>query len=107
MDADSIYHPGMILKFNKANNKLRVHKHSNFKHAPFIDSYHGIEMFLDAAIWDLSTSSIDFTIVSARNQVPAVFESIRYYQANKYSGIQGIYRFHPLQLVVGYSDSGS
>jgi hypothetical protein len=97
----------MIFKFNKTNNKLRVHKHANFKHAPLINSYHGIEMFLDAGIWDLSTNSIDFTIVSARNQVPAVFESIRYYQATKYSGIQGIYRFHPLQLIVGYSDAES
>jgi hypothetical protein len=105
MGTDSIYHPGVTFKYNKSNTKLRLHKHSNFKYAPFIDSYHEIEMALDAGIWDLSTNSIDFTIINAKAQVPAVFESIRYYQANKYSAIQGIYRFHPLQLVVGYSDS--
>jgi hypothetical protein len=105
MGADSIYHPGVIFKYNKSNTKLRVHKHGNFKFAPFTDSYHEIEMVVDAGIWDLGTNSIDFTIINAKNQVAAVYESIRYYQANKYSAIQGIYRFHPLQLVVGYSDS--
>ncbi|MFL5729021.1 MAG: hypothetical protein ACJ75J_05980 [Cytophagaceae bacterium] len=105
MGKDSIYHPGVTFKYNKSDTKLRVHKHSNFKYAPFINSYHDIEMFLDAGIWDLNTTSIDFTIINAKNQVAAVFESIRYYQANKYSEIQGIYRFHPLQLVVGYSET--
>ncbi|HXA00468.1 MAG TPA: hypothetical protein VNW99_00665, partial [Cytophagaceae bacterium] len=105
MGNDSIYHPGIIFKYNKTNTKLRVRKHTNFKYAPFIDSYHEIEMTLDAGIWDLGTNSFDFTIINAKNQVAAVFESVRYYQANKYSAIQGIYRFHPLQLAVGYSDA--
>jgi hypothetical protein len=105
MGKDSIYHPGILFKYNKSITRLRVHKHTNFKFAPFIDSYHGIEMALDAAIWDLATNSIDFTIINAKDQVAAIFESVKYYQANKYSAIQGIYRFHPLQLVVGYSDA--
>jgi hypothetical protein len=105
MGADSIYHPGIVFKYNKSNSILRFRKHSNFKFAPFIDSYHGIEMFLDAGIWDLNTNSIDYTIINAKAQVPGIFESIRYYEANKYSAIQGIYRFHPLQMAVGYSDS--
>jgi hypothetical protein len=105
IDKDSIYHPGMVFKYNKSKSNLRVHKHANFKHAPLINSYHGIEMFVDAGIWDLNTASIDFTIINAKTQIAAIFESIRFYQANKYSGIQGIYRFHPLQLAVGYSES--
>jgi hypothetical protein len=101
---DSIYHPGVNIKFYKAIPKLRASKSSGFKHAPFIDSYHKIEMTVDALIWDLNSPNIDLTIMNAQNQVPALFESEMYYQAAKYSNMQGMYRFHPLQMIIGFSE---
>jgi hypothetical protein len=101
---DSIYHPGVSIKFNKSIPRLRAVKSSGFKHAPFIDTYHKIEVLVDALIWDLNSPNIDLTIVNAKDQVPGLFESEMYYQAAKYSNMQGMYRFHPLQMIIGFSE---
>jgi len=101
---DSIFHPGVDLKFNKSMKKLRAVKAASFKHAPFLDSYHKIDMSLDGVVWDLDKPEINLSIFNGKNEIEAVFESERYYQEDKYSLMQGIYRFHPLQMLMGYSD---
>jgi hypothetical protein len=101
---DSITHPGISFKYNKKNTSVRAIKHNNFRHAPFIDSYHQLDITVDGIIWDLNSSTIDLTILNGKNQIQAVYESIEYFQADKYSMIQGMYRFHPLQMIIGYSE---
>ena len=99
---DSIFHPGTTFKYDKAHSKVRLTKQGGFKQAPFIDSYHHIEVVVDALEWDLDSTKIDFSIINAKNEVPALFESDEYFSADKYSSLQGPYRFHPLQMIVGY-----
>jgi hypothetical protein len=103
-NSDSIYHPGTVFKFNKNNNVLKLYKQSGFKHAPFIDTYHKIEIEADALTWDLNNPQIDFSIINAKDQIPAIFESEEYFSASKYAAITGLYRFHPLQLIYNYSE---
>ena len=99
---DSIFHPGTTFKYNKSNSTLRLTKQGGFKQAPFIDSYHHIEVVVDALEWNLDSAKIDLSIMNAKNEVPALFESDQYFNADKYSSLQGPYRFHPLQMIVGY-----
>ncbi len=99
---DSIFHPGTTFKYHKANSKLRLTKQGGFKQAPFIDSYHHIEVVVDALEWNLDSAKIDLSIINAKNEVPALFESDEYFNADKYASLQGPYRFHPLQMIVGY-----
>ncbi|MFN3403876.1 MAG: hypothetical protein ACK40G_07265 [Cytophagaceae bacterium] len=101
---DSIYHPGANLKYNKNRHSLRVSKTSGFKHAPFLDSYHKIEIVSDQLTWDMNSSKMDFNITNAREQIAALFESEEYFNGNKYSAMQGMYKFHPLQIIVAYAD---
>ena len=102
---DSIYHPGAVFKYNKSTSQLRLTKTAGFRAAPFIDSYHKLEITADALVWDMNTDKIVFEIINARGQIAAVFESQEYFSEQKYSKLQGIYRFHPLAIVVGYSDN--
>ncbi|MBX9851174.1 MAG: hypothetical protein K2X86_05380 [Cytophagaceae bacterium] len=102
--ADSIYHPGVSIKYDKGTPSIRAEKNSGFKYAPFIDSYHRLDIEVDGLKWNINDPHIDFTIFGAKNQIAAKFESEHYYQADKYSLIQGIYRFHPLQMIIGYSN---
>ncbi|WMJ72441.1 hypothetical protein RCC89_04580 [Cytophagaceae bacterium ABcell3] len=102
--SDSITHPGTAFKYNRSSSILRITKTDGFRNAPFIDTYHKMGITADAIIWDLNTKNIDFTILNAKNHIPAVFESEEYYEYNKYSLLQGMYRFHPLQLIVGYAE---
>lgn len=101
---DSIYHPGTILKYNKNSEFLRLTKTDGYRMAPFIDSYHKLEITADALTWDLDEDKIDFKIINGRTEIPAFFESQEYYELAKYARLKGIYQFHPLQLIVWYSD---
>lgn len=99
---DSIIHPGVAIKYNKNIPKIRAVKSQGYKYAPFIDSYHKLDISVDGIEWNINESQIDLSIFNAKSQIQAVFESEKYYQANKYASMQGMYRFHPLQMLIGY-----
>ncbi len=101
---DSIYHPGTIFKFNKNSETLKLYKQPGYKQAPFIDTYHKIEILADALTWNLNEPKIDFSIINAREQIPATFESEEFFSGDKYAMMKGLYTFHPLQMIVGYSE---
>lgn len=101
---DSIYHPGTIFKYNKNSEFLRLTKTNGYRMAPFLDSYHKLEITADAVTWNLNENLINFKIINGRTEIAALFESQNYYELNKYARLKGIYQFHPLQLVVWYSD---
>lgn len=104
IDSDSITHPGTTFKYNKSTSVVQVSKQAGFNYAPFIDSYHKLEIISDIVRWDLNKSEIDFNIINAKNHIPATFESEEFYHADKFFKLKGIYRFHPLQVVVNYAD---
>lgn len=102
---DSIYHPGVTIKYNQSIPSIRAVKSNSFKYAPFLDSYHKLDITIDGLLWNLNEPQIDFWIFNGKSQISGVFESEKYYQANKYSTMQGMYRFHPLQMIIYYSDT--
>ena len=104
IEEDSITHPGTVFKYNKSKSTVRVTKQSSFNFAPFIDSYHKIEIITDVIFWDMNKNDIEFNIVTAKNQIPATFESESFYHDDKYMRLRGLYRFHPLQVAVNYGD---
>ncbi|HSZ25597.1 MAG TPA: hypothetical protein VK766_07770 [Cytophagaceae bacterium] len=104
VDEDSITHPGTEFKYNKSTSVLRVSKQGGFNYAPFLDSYHKLEIISDVIRWDLTKNEIDFNIINAKNHIPATFESEEFYHADKFYKLKGLYRFHPLQVVVNYAD---
>lgn len=103
-ETDSIFHPGGSLKYNKNSATVRITKPNGYRHSPFLDSYHKIEIVADALSWNLAGSQIDFNITNGRDQIPALFESEEYFSGDKYSGMQGMYKFHPLQMIVAHAD---
>lgn len=101
---DSIFHPGTVFKYYKNRNFLRLTKTNGYRMAPFLDSYHKIEITSDALTWDLNTNKIEFNIINGRSEVPALFESQEFYELAKYARLKGLYQFHPLQIIMGYSE---
>jgi hypothetical protein len=101
---DSIYHPSVRLKYNIVTEKLSVYKNkSKYKHMPFVDTYHCVDIDVDAIYWTLSDTSMFFTVLNGRKEVTADFKSKDYFSEEDYVRLKGLYRFHPLQLLVGYS----
>ena len=47
--------------------------------------------------------SIDFKMASGAGLLPATFESSDFFNLNRYQGLNGPYRFHPIGLSVYYA----
>lgn len=103
---DSIYHPGVRLKYDQKNNDLRLYKKgTGFESTPFVNTYHALDMDVDAIYWTLSDSVIHFTQVNAKHEVPAFFKSKEIFERSEFIQLKGIYSFHPLQMSANYAMS--
>lgn len=101
---DSIYSPGVNLKFDRKTENLQGRKDlGKFKDSPFSDNFHKIEIYSDAIYWNLSDSVINFTMTNAKNERPAFFNSETSFQLVDYIQLKGLYPFHPLQMIISYS----
>lgn len=101
---DSIFHPGLTLKYNTSKKQLILLKEKGwYKNLPFIASYFNIEFDADMVKWSLEADSLDISILGARHHIPAVFESTEYYNPEKFDNLAGMYKFHPLLVVHNYT----
>ena len=108
---DSIYHPAVRSRFNTQTNVLTILKDAgSFKNTPFVSSYFKMDIIADILRWDVKSDSMDISILSGKNQVPARFESQEYFNENRFHQLKSLYEYHPLQMVIGYArkkNSGS
>ena len=102
--ADSLTHPGVKLKFSKQRQLLQLTREAGlYKSTPYYDSYHQMEIGTELVTWPLNSPDINFSMLTAKNQVTADFESREFYTNTRYQQIKAINKLHPLQMVVGYS----
>jgi hypothetical protein len=103
---DSIYHPATRMTYNKTIPLLRLNKHEGgFRSTPYVDTYHKVDITVDGLQWNMTTDSINFYVLNARNEVPGVFESFDFFDSTRYISLKGIYNFHPLQLLMTYANT--
>ncbi|MCI1189974.1 hypothetical protein MON38_21325 [Hymenobacter sp. DH14] len=103
---DSITHPGVTLKYLKSQQQLKLAREEGlYKNTPYSDSYHQLEIRTEALNWDLRKSALDFAVLSAKNQQSADFESKEFFTNDRYQQLKSINRLHPLQMLVGYSQT--
>ena len=101
---DSLTHPGVKLKYSKKGQLLQLAREAGlYKATPFFDSYHQMEITAEMLTWPVRTPDIQFSILTAKNQVTANFESKEFYTNTRYQQIKAINKLHPLQMMVGYS----
>ena len=103
---DSVTHPGTQLKYLKGKQQLKLAREDGlYKNTPYSDSYHQLDIRTEALTWDLSQPTIDFAVLSSKNQSSANFESKEFFTNNRYQQLKSINRLHPLQMLVGYSQA--
>ncbi|QNH62762.1 hypothetical protein [Hymenobacter sediminicola] len=101
---DSLTHPGVKLKYTKKGQVLQLAREAGlYKSTPYFDSYHQMEITAEMLSWPIRTPDINFSMLTAKNQVTANFESKEFYTNTRYQQIKSINKLHPLQMVVGYS----
>ena len=101
---DSVTHPGTQLKYSKAKQQLKLSREEGlYKNTPYSDSYHQLEIRTEALTWNLRQPTIDFAVLSSKNQQTADFESKEFFTNTRYQQLKSINRLHPLQMLVGYA----
>jgi len=103
VNLDSIVHPGIAMRYDRTENRLTVWRENQYDVTPFYDSYHDMLVSSDQLIWPMDHDSIDFKMASGAGLLPATFESSAFFNLNRYQGLNGPYRFHPIGLSVYYA----
>lgn len=105
-EEDSIFHPGLTMKYQLGEtpvmNMMRSDK--GLAQAPFKDSYHQLDMYVDQIIWTKGDPNLNLTWNYANNSNRiARFESQNYFDQRTYDQIQGMNKIHPLVAIYNYS----
>ena len=101
---DSLLHPGLRFKYSKQNKTLYLTRNEQSQESPFVSSYHQIEMNADMLTWNLNTPQVNFSILSAKNEVPVRLTSKEYFTEQRYEQIRGTSDFHPLIIIANFAN---
>lgn len=101
---DSIYHPNARLKFYIDKRLLELTREGTGNTgALFFNSYHNIEMDVEKVGWAIDSDSIEigrYLIRSAGGRPKlAAFESVNYFDAEKYMNYQNISNYNPIARI--------
>lgn len=101
-DQDSLFHPGLNVKYDL--NSLEMGRgNEGIAQAPFKDSYHKLDMYVDRIIWTKSDPNLELTWHPLSARKLAKFESSDYFNLRVYNEIQGLNRVHPLVAIYQYA----
>ena len=102
--SDSIVHPVVKFSFDSSKPSLTLTKdEGDFKHTYYYSSFFKMDFKADKVHWDLSSDSLDISIMNGRNIIPAVFESEEYFNPIRYEKMTGLFEFHPIVVAVRYA----
>lgn len=104
LDNDSIFHPGIEVRYNLANNELVISRgEDGLSQSPFFNTYHKLDMYSGAIYWKLNEDIMSFEdLKGIRNKSEALFESSDYFSAYRFDKMQGIDDINPAMLVSAY-----
>jgi hypothetical protein len=101
---DSIYHPGLQVRYTLANNELIMSRgEEGISQSPFFNTYHRLDIYSGAVYWKLNEDIMSFEDtkgISSKSE--ALFESSDYFSAFRFDKLQGIDDINPAMLVSGY-----
>jgi len=104
---DSIYHPGLQLKYNNAKRQLLMFRpESAISQSPFFDGYHHIDLECGAIYWNIESDTINFDSEPRFNRdSTSEFTSNNYFSKYEFDKIQGMDDRNPLYIIMDYSKS--
>lgn len=103
-DGDSIFHPGLQLKYFDDKRQLVMFRpESGLSQSPFFNGYHDLDMNCGAMYWNLDQDSIHFESVPSVNRTSTnEFMSKNFFSKYDFYRIQGIDDKNPLYIIRDY-----
>ena len=101
---DSLYHPGLRVKYTDDDQQFVLYNEEDGSNAiPFYDSYHQLDIYVQALFWKLSEDDMLFKRIRTMNDKNlAYFVSSNYYSNRDFYQLQGIDDLHPLYVIQNY-----
>lgn len=104
--SDSIVHPGLNLSYLIKENEVQLNRGlTGISIAPFINSYHKLDMYVEQIVWNRSGNELDlkYNFSTSQQQRKAMFESFDYYDAQLYEKQQAMESINPLTALYKYA----
>ncbi|NOY49284.1 MAG: hypothetical protein GXO88_01760 [Chlorobi bacterium] len=106
-DKDSLYHPNLHLKYRTKNKQIILYNEDEgSRMIPFFDSYHQLDIYVQALFWNMDEGEIFFKKIRAvNNKNTASFVSSNFYSAKDFYRLQGIDEVNPMYVIENYMKS--
>lgn len=103
---DSIYHPGLNLRYVNENRELALLRNGEgVSGSPFFSSFHKIDMYFQGLYYSIDADSINFEMLRGlSNKGTATFESTNFYSEDRFDKLQGIDAINPINVIYNYSE---
>jgi len=109
-DEDSIYHPGLRIKYTSNNQRLVMFNESSGSDmVPFFDSYHQLDIYSQALSWRMDSVIMHFerVVPGGGRMKTARFVSSNYFSEREFYTIQGIDEVNPMYIIRNYMNTYS
>ena len=104
LKSDSIYHPGLAFLFMVPNRELTLFQTDDFiSKSPYYNSYHNVDMTFEQLIWKMDQPYMRFTPAMGTSIGIANFESVNFFDNNKFLSMQGMDEVHPLVSIRSFA----
>jgi hypothetical protein len=98
LEKDSIFHPGINVKFQPEKKMILYSGQRSLTRSPFYDSYHKLFIFSDQVHWLATENAVVISpshdVMSGKRRIH--FESSDYFDADYFYRIQNIADYHPM-----------
>jgi hypothetical protein len=103
-EEDSIYHNGLRMNYSDTKRELSLIRDQNgLRAAPFFNTFHQLDMLVEAVYWNVDEDIIDFDMIKGMNKRPALFTSANRYSQYHFEKIRGLDTQHPLSNLKYYA----
>jgi hypothetical protein len=108
-EGDSIFHPGVQLRYNHETRELTLNRSADGASAsPFYNSYHKLDMYFESLVFILESDSMSFEMLKGiRQQGEAIFESSNFFAEDRYYRLQGIDAINPINVMYNFVEKNN
>jgi hypothetical protein len=105
LSGDSIYHTAVATRYLHSERELSLQRdEQGFSRAPFINTFHKLDMYCEAIYWNIDSYHMDLRIIRGTNKEgTAMFVSHDFFSDLQYMRIQALSGVHPLIRLRNFS----
>lgn len=104
LDGDSLYHPSVWFRYDNPTRLLTLSRSDRgIGDSPFYNSYHQLDIFVEAVYWNIDTDLVNFRILDGlATQSTARVESSDFFSEAEFRRLQGMDDMHPAHMIQRY-----